>query len=134
MAETKSKSSNVPHKGTCLMYVQYMWTSATGCYMFACHFSQVEARNTIHNTLGQLSFGSSEVCVRINSIETGLAEDDLRAILTAKAFPQSIVLPKVETMEHLDWVKAHISQVNHFVKVTVYLQGEKFSIGEIASK
>ena len=75
--------------------------------MSARHFSQEEARNTIHNLLGQLSFGSSEVCVRINSIETGLAEDDLRAALTAKAFPHSIVLPKVETVEHLAWVKKH---------------------------
>ena len=83
--------------------------------MFACHFSQEEARNTIHNILGQLSFGSSEVCVRINSLETGLAEDDLRATLTAKAFPHSIVFPKVETAEHLDWVKKHITPValNH---------------------
>ena len=83
--------------------------------MLACHFSQDEARNTIHNLLGQLNFGSSEVCVRLNSIETGLAEDDLRATLTAKAFPHSIVLPKVETVEHLDWVKNHIPQVelNH---------------------
>lgn len=83
------------------------------------HFSQEEARNTIHNLLGQLNFGSSEVCVRINSIETGLAEDDLRATLTAKAFPHSIVLPKVETVEHLAWVKKHTGiphvALNHHV-------------------
>ena len=44
------------------------------------------------------------MCVRINSIETGLAEDDLRAALTAKVLPHSIVVPKVDTVEHLDWV------------------------------
>ena len=44
------------------------------------------------------------MCVRINSIETGLAEDDLRAALTAKILPHSIVVPKVDTVEHLDWV------------------------------
>lgn len=67
-------------------------------------FYQEEARNTIHNILGQLKFGSSEVCVRINSIETGLAEDDLKAALTAKELPDSIVVPKVDSVEHLDWV------------------------------
>ena len=72
-------------------------------------FSQEEARNAIHDLLGRLSFGSREVCVRINSIETGLAEDDLRATLTAKSLPHSIVLPKVETVEHLDWVKKYSS-------------------------
>ena len=44
------------------------------------------------------------MCVRINSIETGLAEDDLRAALTAKVLPHSIVVPKVDTVEHLDGV------------------------------
>ena len=44
------------------------------------------------------------MCVRVNSIETGLAEDDLRAALTAKVLPHSIVVPKVVTVEHLDWV------------------------------
>ena len=66
--------------------------------------SQEEARNTIHNLLGQVNFGSSEVCVRINSIETGLADDDLRLALTAKVLPHSIVVPKVETVEHINWV------------------------------
>ena len=96
--------------------------------MFACHFSQEEARNTIHDLLGRLNFGSSEVCVRINSIETGLAEDDLRATLTAKAFPHSIVLPKVETVEHLDWVKKHILQVALKIINHIYLQSENFPL------
>lgn len=70
-----------------------------------------EARNTIHNILGQLKFGSSEVCVRSNSIETGLAEDDLKAALTAKELPDSIVVPKVETVEHLDWLSDKVSSI-----------------------
>lgn len=70
-----------------------------------------EARSTIHNLLGQLNFGSSEVCVRVNSIETGLAEDDLRAALTAKVLPHSIVVPKVDTVEHLDWLSDKVSAI-----------------------
>lgn len=74
-------------------------------------FSQEEARNTIHNVLGRLKFGSSEVCVRINSIETGLAEDDLKAALTAKELPDSIVVPKVDSVEHLDWLSNKVSSL-----------------------
>lgn len=65
---------------------------------------QEEARNTINSLLGKLDFGSSEVCVRINSVDTGEAEEDLKAILTASKPPHSIVIPKVETVEHIDWV------------------------------
>lgn len=54
------------------------------------------------------------MCVRINSIETGLAEDDLKAALTAKELPDSIVVPKVETVEHLDWVILEFIPEEHF--------------------
>lgn len=67
-----------------------------------------DARNSIHNLLGQLNFGSREVCVRINSIETGLAGDDLAAAMTATVLPHSIVVPKVDSVEHLDWLDAKI--------------------------
>ena len=48
--------------------------------------------------------------MRVNSIETGLAEDDLRMALTAKVLPHSIVVPKVETAEHIDWVNFVLSK------------------------
>ena len=54
------------------------------------------------------------MCVRINSIETGLVEDDLKAALTAKELPDSIVVPKVETVEHLDWVILEFIPEEHF--------------------
>ena len=49
------------------------------------------------------------MCVRINSIETGLAEDDLAAAVTASVLPHSIVVPKVDTVEHLDWVTIFVA-------------------------
>ena len=72
---------------------------------FSLEFSlQDDARTTITNLLGRLDFGSSEVCVRINSIDTGLAEEDIRVILTGNQLPHCLVVPKVETVEHIDWV------------------------------
>ena len=61
----------------------------------------------IQNVLGKLGFGSSELCVRINSIGTGLAEDDLKAVLSGDTLPDTLVLPKVETVEHINWVRRH---------------------------
>ena len=66
-----------------------------------------------------MNFGAREVCVRINSIETGLAEDDLAAAVTASVLPHSIVVPKVDTVEHLDWVTIFVATASkrrsHFV-------------------
>lgn len=41
-----------------------------------------------------LSFGRSEVAVRLNSVESGHAEDDLRALLGSATLPQALVVPK----------------------------------------
>lgn len=45
-----------------------------------------------------------EYAVRINSVESGLAEDDLKILLSGERVPHSIYLPKVESVEHIDWV------------------------------
>lgn len=42
--------------------------------------------------------------VRINSIDSGLCKDDIAALLTAKNLPDTVLLPKVNTTEHLKWV------------------------------
>ncbi|KAK2556281.1 Citramalyl-CoA lyase, partial [Acropora cervicornis] len=65
------------------------------CVVLDCEDGVAEdARNSIHNLLGQLNFGSREVCVRINSIETGLAEDDLAAAVTASLDAKILGLKK----------------------------------------
>lgn len=57
-----------------------------------------EARHTILKTLDQIK----PVSVRINSIDSGLAEDDLKVILSGPILPQTILLPKVENKTHID--------------------------------
>ncbi|XP_065843167.1 citramalyl-CoA lyase, mitochondrial-like [Oscarella lobularis] len=58
-----------------------------------------EARSLIVRALEQMQFGRSERVVRINSMDSGLAEDDLVEILRAVNLPDAILLPKVETAE-----------------------------------
>ena len=55
--------------------------------------------------LDKLNFGRSECIVRVNDVESGLTRDDLRTVLTAQKLPPTLMLPKVESPEHLSWVK-----------------------------
>ncbi|CAL8320171.1 unnamed protein product [Merluccius merluccius] len=62
-----------------------------------------EARETIAAVLAELDLGRTEKCVRVNSVSSGLAEDDLRVILQAEALPPALMLPKVEDTEEVQW-------------------------------
>jgi citrate lyase beta subunit len=53
-----------------------------------------------------LDFGSSERCIRINSIGSGLESYDLVAALATN--PDTIVVPKIESAAQVRWVSDHI--------------------------
>lgn len=67
---------------------------------------KVEARSVIAQAMKDLSFGSSERCIRINGIGSGLESFDLVAALSA--YPDSIVVPKIESAEQVKWVTERI--------------------------
>jgi citrate lyase beta subunit len=67
---------------------------------------KAEARAVIAQAMKDLDFGSSERCIRINSIGSGFEKDDLASALTAR--PDSIVVPKIETDEQVKWVSEQI--------------------------
>ncbi|XP_010576642.1 PREDICTED: citrate lyase subunit beta-like protein, mitochondrial [Haliaeetus leucocephalus] len=62
-----------------------------------------EARLTVVKTLEEFDFGHAEKCVRINSVSSGLAEEDLEVLLQSKTLPSSMMLPKVENVEEIKW-------------------------------
>ncbi|KAM6316760.1 citramalyl-CoA lyase, mitochondrial [Aegotheles albertisi] len=62
-----------------------------------------EARLTVVKTLEEFDFGHAEKCVRINSVSSGLAEEDLKVLLQSKTLPSSMMLPKVENVEEIRW-------------------------------
>ena len=62
---------------------------------------KAEARATIAKALQELDFGKSEKLVRINSIGSGWEKDDIEAVLPFH--PDGIVIPKVESFEHIEW-------------------------------
>lgn len=55
-------------------------------------------------TLENVEFGQTEKCVRINSVSSSLAEEDIEVILESKILPTSLMLPKVESVEEIRWV------------------------------
>ncbi|KAJ6660895.1 hypothetical protein lerEdw1_017052, partial [Lerista edwardsae] len=62
-----------------------------------------EARMTTVKALEKFAFGHTEKCVRINSVSSGLAEEDIKVILKSNVLPTSLMLPKVETVEEVRW-------------------------------
>ncbi|XP_077783815.1 citramalyl-CoA lyase, mitochondrial isoform X5 [Podarcis muralis] len=64
---------------------------------------KAEARMTSVKALEEFEFGRTEKCVRINSVSSGLAEEDIKVILQSKVLPTSLMLPKTESVEEIRW-------------------------------
>ena len=62
---------------------------------------KAEARATIVRALQELDFGTSEKLARINSVGSGWEKDDIEAVLPFH--PDGIVIPKVESLDHIEW-------------------------------
>jgi len=69
------------------------------------------ARATIAEALRGVDFGKSERLVRVNAVGTGYEEADLDAVLAAgpDVRPDGIVLPKVESADHVRWLCSRIA-------------------------
>jgi citrate lyase beta subunit len=67
-----------------------------------------EARKNAVKALESLDFGESERLVRINSVESGLALEDLSAIIPAQ--PDGLVIPKIESAEQVEWVSNSLKE------------------------
>jgi len=65
-----------------------------------------EARRTIAAALRELTFGRSEKLARINAAGSGLEMEDIEAVLPSR--PDGIVLPKVESLEQIQWASGKI--------------------------
>jgi citrate lyase beta subunit len=70
---------------------------------------KVAARANIVTALQGLDFGRSERLVRINAVSTGLAGDDLQLVLPA--WPDGIVIPKVDDPDQVQWVSQQIAEM-----------------------
>jgi citrate lyase subunit beta-like protein len=74
---------------------------------------KAEARKNIRKILEEKSieFGRSECSVRVNSVESGIMQEDIKIILQGNAnLPQAIHLPKVDEPSHLDIFVKHYNE------------------------
>jgi len=63
-----------------------------------------EARDGIVKALADTDFSSvADVAVRINSVSSGLIEDDLVALVASDALPMTLMVPKVDSCEDALW-------------------------------
>ena len=69
---------------------------------------RAEARVAVAESLQTLDFGKSERLARINPVGSGMAADDLAAILPAR--PDGLVVPKVTGPEDVQWVSQRIAE------------------------
>ena len=80
------------------------------------HDKKEIARDLVQQTLQDTSiefgsgFSSSELCVRINGLQTTECEADLQAILPCQRL-QSVVIPKVETAEDILFVSRKMDEL-----------------------
>lgn len=65
------------------------------------------ARHTVAQALQSLNFGQTERLVRINQLNSALAEEDLRTVLPA--LPDGLVVPKVEDPNALSALSARLA-------------------------
>ena len=69
---------------------------------------KAEARAMIAKALQELDFGKSEKLARINSVGSGWEKDDIEAVLPHH--PDGIVIPKVESFDHVEWASQIIEE------------------------
>jgi len=67
---------------------------------------KAEARAAIARALQELDFGWSERLARINAVGSGLEKEDIEAVLPYH--PDGIVIPKIESPEHIQWASGKI--------------------------
>ncbi|XP_037083284.1 citramalyl-CoA lyase, mitochondrial-like isoform X2 [Pollicipes pollicipes] len=77
-----------------------------------------EARRTIRDVLDSGSDGLSgkDCSVRVNSVDSGLCHLDLEHVLSGQRLPDTVHLPKVDTVDHVTWF---IERVRHHVSSTM---------------
>ena len=69
---------------------------------------QVECRQNIAEIFPTLDFGKSESAIRINSIDTQFAEDDLKSVFSTASLPNALMVPKIENADQIKWVRFFI--------------------------
>lgn len=69
---------------------------------------KTEARDVIREVIHSFDFGKTECAVRINSFQSNLAKEDIRTLFSAEKVPETIMVPKVESLQHIEWIHSEL--------------------------
>ncbi|XP_054257497.1 citramalyl-CoA lyase, mitochondrial-like [Macrosteles quadrilineatus] len=108
-------------------------TSKADCIVLDCEDGVAINRKEAARDLIKSVFDSAvpvrpEVSVRVNSVSSGLCDKDLAVILSASHTPQTIFLPKVESVENLQWFAEQLGQhlrKDSRVKLVMYAESAR---------
>src|SRR5215211_5420766 len=78
---------------------------------------KTEARAVIAEAMKELDFGSSERCIRINSVGSGYEKFDLAAAVATN--PDAIIVPKVETATQVRAISDYIEMYERSARKAV---------------
>ncbi|XP_077977563.1 citramalyl-CoA lyase, mitochondrial-like [Glandiceps talaboti] len=88
-----------------------------------------EARHTILKMLDDLKLDHLDRSVRINSVDNPLlAEEDLKVIMQAKKLPATLMVPKVNEAEQLQWVSEKLAlalsgrELSQQIKLVIFIE------------
>lgn len=70
-----------------------------------------DSRTIVADALKNIDFGRSERLVRINEIDSGLAEGDLASVLPG--LPNGIVIPNVRNSAQIHWVSRQLESIEN---------------------
>jgi citrate lyase subunit beta/citryl-CoA lyase len=80
--------------------------------------AKAQARDQVVEAVKKGGFGSREVMIRINGLDTPWSADDLTA--AASAAPDAIVVPKVSTVEQLEMIGARLLDMKADLKTRIW--------------
>lgn len=70
-----------------------------------------DAREIAVRALAEVQFGASERAVRVNAVQSGLCEEDLRAVLMGPVLPDALVVPKIDTVDHVRFLFDRVQSI-----------------------
>ena len=73
-----------------------------------------------------------DVAARINSVSSGLAEEDLRTILAGKVLPTTLFVPKIDSVEEIEWLSEKLQKnlperdkMEHTLRLVFYTESAR---------
>ncbi|EGG20677.1 citrate lyase subunit beta-like protein [Cavenderia fasciculata] len=91
------------------------------------------AREEIARSVQKDSYSKSELLVRVNSVDSGLLEDDIKAMSKIANYIDGFLIPKVESPAHLQYV-THLMRYNGITDRKKLLASIESAIGLINLK